>query len=152
MPQPSFIMLAFTVFLPLFSSACSDAAEPQSRSVVETPAVIRSLEQQGFEVFGEYDAPGGLRDFAGLVGQRPVAVYVTPDGNYAVAGTLLNKRGEGIAAADVRRLVVAPLSERTWARLEQSHWVSDGDKNAPRVVYVFTDPNCPFCHRFWEVS
>jgi thiol:disulfide interchange protein DsbG len=26
----------------------------------------------------------------------------------------------------------------------------DGKADAPRVVYVFTDPNCPYCNRLWE--
>lgn len=30
-----------------------------------------------------------------------------------------------------------------------ARWIEDGRKDAPRTVYVFTDPNCPFCNRFW---
>ncbi|KAK43708.1 disulfide isomerase [Caballeronia jiangsuensis] len=36
-----------------------------------------------------------------------------------------------------------------WAQLGHASWVSDGRANAPKIVYVFTDPNCPFCSRFW---
>lgn len=39
-----------------------------------------------------------------------------------------------------------------WKRLETSSWVQDGKTNAPRVVYVITDPNCIWCHRFWEAA
>ncbi|MFP5405202.1 MAG: thiol:disulfide interchange protein DsbG, partial [Gammaproteobacteria bacterium] len=44
------------------------------------------------------------------------------------------------------------LSKRTWAQLEASHWVADGKADAPRIVYTFSDPNCPYCNRFWQAS
>lgn len=36
-----------------------------------------------------------------------------------------------------------------WALLGHASWVADGKSNAPKIVYVFTDPNCPFCSKFW---
>ncbi|MDQ0457469.1 thiol:disulfide interchange protein DsbG [Rhizobium paknamense] len=42
-----------------------------------------------------------------------------------------------------------PLSEGAWTKLEAASWVQDGDPDAPRIVYSFTDPNCPYCNRFW---
>ncbi|WP_444677058.1 thiol:disulfide interchange protein DsbG [Halomonas sp. E19] len=46
----------------------------------------------------------------------------------------------------------APLDAQLWQDLEQSHWIQDGDPAAPRVLYTFTDPNCPYCVRFWEMA
>ena len=55
--------------------------------------------------------------------------------------------------------VAAPLSAlaapaevpaAVWQQLQGSHWIADGDAKAPRVVYVFTDANCPYCTKFWE--
>lgn len=39
-----------------------------------------------------------------------------------------------------------------WKRLNVASWVRDGKMDAPRIVYVITDPNCVWCHRFWEAS
>lgn len=146
--------------LTLGATACSHAedsppAAPPAAPAEATggrPAVIEGIEQQGLEVFGEFDAPGGLRGFAGLAGQRPMAVYVTPDGNHAVVGTLLDANGEDVGAEAMQRLVAEPVSTRVWAQLEESHWVPDGQADAPRIVYAFTDANCPFCHQFWEAA
>ena len=55
--------------------------------------------------------------------------------------------------------IVAPLAAlaapeqvpaTVWQQLERSHWIADGSPKAPRVVYVFTDANCPFCTKFWS--
>jgi thiol:disulfide interchange protein DsbG len=42
------------------------------------------------------------------------------------------------------------MAKEIWAKMEQSSWIQDGDKNAPRTVYLFSDPNCPYCNMFWE--
>lgn len=136
----------------LAHGAYGHAAAPTDADESSRPEVIRNLERQGVEIMGEFDAPGGLRAFAGVSGGAPVTLYVTPDGEHVIAGTLLNKKGEDVSEADVNRLVVQPMSQRVWAELERSHWIVDGDAKAKRVVYAFTDPNCPYCHRFWEAS
>ena len=43
-----------------------------------------------------------------------------------------------------------PTSDRIWGRLAQATWLTDGQAKAPRTVYVFTDPNCPYCNKFWS--
>ncbi|WP_116810112.1 thiol:disulfide interchange protein DsbG [Steroidobacter cummioxidans] len=142
------IMLALAV-AQVVSVKAAMAAEVAK---AQRPPVIKNLEQQGLEIFGEFDAPGGLRGFAGASGSGPVALYVTPDGEHAVVGAMVNSKGEDMSAAVLERLVSQPLSQRMWEQLERSQWVIDGNASAPRVVYVFTDPNCTYCHRFWEAS
>lgn len=36
-----------------------------------------------------------------------------------------------------------------WKALESSHWIEDGRASAPRTIYMFTDPNCPYCNKLW---
>ncbi len=64
--------------------------------------------------------------------------------------TLSNLR---TALAVVVLLTVAAASsaegEGAWKQLEGSAWIADGSAKAARVVYVFTDPNCPFCAKLW---
>ena len=35
-------------------------------------------------------------------------------------------------------------------RLDRAHWIGSGAKSAARVVYVFLDPNCPYCNDLWK--
>jgi thiol:disulfide interchange protein DsbG len=35
-------------------------------------------------------------------------------------------------------------------RLDRAHWIASGAKSNARVVYVFTDPNCPYCNDLWK--
>ena len=118
----------------------------------EEPAVIATVRDQGLEILGSFDAPGGLRGYAGLAGDQPVAVYVTPDGQHAVIGAMIDVQGNDVGAEAMSRLVAGPMTDRIWAQLEDSHWVPDGKPDAPRVVYTFSDPNCPYCNRFWHAA
>lgn len=127
----------------------AEAAEP-TRS--DPPAIISNLEKQGLEILGEFAAPGGLRGFAAAAGTHPVAVYLTPDGKHVVVGTLIDAEGKDVSSPVLQRMVVEPMSKRTWAQLERTSWVADGKAEAPRVVYAFMDPNCPYCNRFWKAA
>lgn len=162
MPRLNPATLVLSSALMLGVTACSEAGEPkqtqapaqsQAPSSSQKPAVITAIEAQGLEVLGEFEAPSGLRGYAGLAGgQQPVAVYATADGQHAVVGTLVNARGEDAGAEALQRLVAQPMSKRIWAQLESSAWIADGKPDAPRVVYTFSDPNCPFCNRFWAAA
>lgn len=117
----------------------------------ERPAAVRALEAQGLTVMQEFEVGGGLRAFAGVVGDRPIAVYVLQDGQ-AIVGTRLDADGEPLDEAALQNLVARPLGDQAWAQLESATWVLDGQADAPRVVYTFSDANCPYCHRFWEAA
>jgi thiol:disulfide interchange protein DsbG len=40
--------------------------------------------------------------------------------------------------------------QRLTQRLEQAKWIAAGSKSPTRVVYIFTDPNCPYCNDLWQ--
>lgn len=42
------------------------------------------------------------------------------------------------------------ILDDVWESLDNSTWIQDGKTDAPRVVYVFSDPNCPYCYKFWQ--
>ncbi|WP_314402214.1 thiol:disulfide interchange protein DsbG [Stenotrophomonas rhizophila] len=136
------------------SPKAPDAAKPAAAAKTgDYPAVLKGIQKHGFEVVGEFDAPGGLRGFAGVVGgQQPAAAYVTPDGKHVVVGSLFDANGEDVGAAPLEKLAAKPMSEKMWNKLDASAWVRDGRADAPRVVYTFSDANCPYCHRFWDAA
>lgn len=114
------------------------------------PAPIKALEAQGVEVVGRFDAPGGLQGYAAVMQQKSMAIYVTADGKQAIVGTMLDANGANLSEGPLEKLVSKPMTEKTWAQLEKSSWIVDGNKDAKRVVYTFTDPNCPYCNKFWN--
>ncbi len=135
--------------------AAAAGAKPSAaaKDGAAVPAPIKGLQKLGFEVVSEFDAPGGLRGFAGVVGgQQPAAAYLTPDGKHVVVGSLFDAQGNDVGRDLLTAKVAGPMTTKIWSQLENSAWVADGKADAPRVVYTFGDANCPYCHRFWDAA
>lgn len=114
------------------------------------PAPVMALIEEGLEIHGEFEAPGGLAGFAATHQGREMTVFVTADGQHAVVGTMIDAEGNDLSEAPLDELVRTPQEGEVWQQLEQSHWIQDGPVDAPQVLYTFTDPNCPYCRQFWE--
>lgn len=115
------------------------------------PPVLQALESRGLRGLMEFKVSGDLRGFAGMAEGNAVAVYVAKDGS-AIVGTRVDRTGAAVDADVVEDMVMAHTLEGAWPRLGAAKWVADGKSSAPRVVYVITDPNCPWCHRFWDAA
>lgn len=61
-----------------------------------------------------------------------------------------NAKGENLTIKALETHVKDAVLDDVWKSLENSTWIQDGQKDAPRIVYVFSDPNCPYCHTFWQ--
>lgn len=135
----------------LLAAACHQVQPPAAAPTGDVPPAVKALEDQGLTIMDEFEAGDGLRAFAAFTGERPIGVYVVDDGS-VIVGTRVGTDGQALDEDTLGRLVARPLSSRIWSRLETAHWVADGRADAPRTIYVFTDPNCPYCHRFWEAA
>ena len=146
MSRPSLhaIALASALSLPWASAWAQKPAAPAA-----LPAPIAAMQQFGVDIIGPLKAQGGLQAWAGQRQGQPLAMYLTPDGKHVVTGVLLDAEGKDVNRPALEALVQPALDKQAWDSVQSTHWVADGSAKAPRVVYVFTDPNCPYCNKFW---
>ena len=124
---------------------------PASLALAEAlPPAVQAIEARGAKVVGSFDAPGGLKGYAARYDGQGIALYLTPDGDHVLIGSLLDASGVDLTKAPLERLVYEPLSTEMWQQLESSTWIADGVAKAPRIIYMFSDPNCPYCNMFWK--
>ena len=116
----------------------------------ELPKPIQQLQAKGAVIKGSFDAPNGLRGYAAEYHNNGIALYLTPDGKHVLVGSLFDEQGKDLSAEPLEKLVYAPMSKAVWAKMENTAWIADGKADAPRVVYLFSDPNCPYCNMFWQ--
>ena len=114
------------------------------------PAPVEAMRERGVEILERFDAPSGLTGYTALYNGRPLALYVTSDGQHTLIGSLLDAKGEDLTGAVLEEKVSRPQSKVMWEKLQGSSWIADGSDKAEKTVYVFTDPNCPYCKRFWN--
>ena len=116
----------------------------------ELPKAVQQLQAKGAVIKGSFDAPNGLRGYAAEYQNNALALYLTPDGKHVLVGNLFDEQGKDLSAEPLEKLVYAPMSKEIWAKMEKTAWIADGRDDAPRKVYLFSDPNCPYCNMFWE--
>lgn len=141
-------MMSLRLALPMAASIALAASLPAAAD--DWPAPIQALEQQGLTIHGEFDAPGGLKGYGASIRGQSVAAYLTQDGEHAVVGTLIDAQGRDVSAEPLDQLVNGPRNAELWKTMADHHWVREGDADASRVVYTFSDPNCPYCRKFWQ--
>jgi len=116
----------------------------------EYPPPIQALQTEGLRIVSELPSVSGLKAYAGYIGQQPYALYMTPDGKHVMVGSVFDSEGKNLTLEPLKAAIAEPMSKETLTQLSASHWILDGEETAPRVIYVFTDPNCPYCQKFWK--
>jgi thiol:disulfide interchange protein DsbG len=157
----------FVLIATLLVSACApagtSAAQPSaappaaSASAAAAPApaasvVQRALAANGVAITGSLEAPAGFEGFVAQYQGRELPVYALPDGKHIVIGSLLDLDGHDLTGPALAKVTSSSLGEAQWKALEGSNWVAEGDPHAKRIVYVFVDTRCPYCHHLWQAS
>jgi thiol:disulfide interchange protein DsbG len=145
----------FGVLVALFLAGCVQAQSPQSGSSKPAKAastVQKALAGSGVKVSGEMEAPKGFHGFVGNYQGRQLPVYLLPDGKHIAIGTLIDTSGQDLTSAAMQKAADSRFSEADWKALADSTWVGEGNPKAQRIVYVFVDTRCPFCHRLWQMT
>lgn len=114
------------------------------------PEPLKLVAEQGGEIVDQFDAPAGMKGYVADVRGHVMTLYVTADDKYLFTGAMLDAKGNNLGEQAVQAYVTGPKSENDWKRLESSNWIADGSPMAKRIIYTFTDPNCPYCKKFWQ--
>jgi thiol:disulfide interchange protein DsbG len=145
------LLIPLLLTAPLAGIALAQSNDPVVQAD-EYPEILKTIEQQGITILGPMEVPGGLKAFAAKAGAQPLALFITPDNQHVIVGTLVDAQGQDMAEDQLKKMAEHPIVEADWNKLEKSTWVQDGNPSAPRIVYTFTDPNCPYCNRFWVMA
>lgn len=117
------------------------------------PAPILMAVGGGMKVEKQFDAAGGLTGW--ILSQGPgnnVVVFTTPDKQVAIAGNMLDAKGNNLTKQYLDEHSPQPNYSKMWGELEKSTWVAEGasGRNVKSTIYVFKDANCSFCHLAWK--
>lgn len=135
-------------YLKLFAATAFTMSSTQIIAAV--PNIKQKLEKEGFSFVKQIEAPAQMTGWAGHMQQNPMTVFISNDNKYYIVGDLHNAKGDNLTVDALNKHVKQPVLDDVWKSLEKSAWIQDGNVNAPRIIYVFSDPNCPYCHVFWE--
>jgi thiol:disulfide interchange protein DsbG len=116
------------------------------------PPAVQALTDRGLSIENQFEAPGGLTGYTARAGGREVVFYATPDGENVVIGTMVDSQGRNLTRNHLAEHMPEPDLSSHWAKLEEANWIAVGAEDPERVVYMFTDPNCPYCNSIWQAT
>lgn len=77
--------------LPYLLAGVSLLALPMAQAE-ELPEAIKAVESRGAEVVGSFAAPEVLKGYAARYNGQGMALYLTPDGEHVLIGSLLDAK------------------------------------------------------------
>ncbi|MDF0749721.1 thiol:disulfide interchange protein DsbG [Marinobacter sp. 71-i] len=121
-----------------------------SASPTMDPGIKALQEKVGFTVIERFSTPAeGVTGYVVKTGDGKAGI-VYGLGDYTFSGALLGSDGNDLTREYTARYIPKPTYASVAEQLSRdTHLVSEGGKEAPEV-YVFADPNCIFCHKFWQ--
>jgi thiol:disulfide interchange protein DsbC len=100
----------------------------------------------------EVESVQGLKEMPGVcevvlkVGAQPIIFYTNKDGKYVLAGNLIDITNKRNLTKD-RRQELTRLSQDILKELQNHTDFTFGKVGSQKYIYLFTDPDCPFCKR-----
>ncbi len=148
--MPKILLLATLVAMiaPPLTALAKPVQAPASSS---PPTALKYLTQKGLKVNSRFSTPGHLTGYVGTVpGGKQVVFFIPKDGSVAIFGTMVDAYGHDLSQAYLHHYQRGPGAARSYHNLESRHWIAEGAKQPKRIVYMFIDPNCPYCWMLWK--
>lgn len=127
------------------------------QALAANPAPIARMTQMGATVLKQYPPVGGLTGWMMQSQGQQQLFYTTADGRYLLHGTLYDSQGRptGPSQSQVasQDAVLTPAAQTgrdldaVYATVASYGGIVEG-RGIP--LYVFFDPNCPYCHKLWR--
>lgn len=139
------------------SATHSVETEQNQTAVYHLPDVIKRILVPGLSVSQQFSAQSGLTGWVLSSEDNHTLVYTTADEQTLITGTLLDNQGNNLSEFYTKRY----LPEADFALLAQAYSIaqkSDAQDSRAKnssdtdssILYVFFDPNCPFCQLAWK--
>lgn len=146
--KPALLSMTLLLVAALAGVFYINAAEAAS----EYPQVIQAEVDQGMlDVVRSFPAASGLTGWVlSQDGQHSIA-YTTADGKTLLAGMLISEEGKNLSEEYEAQFIPRPDLTALYGALGQSAYIAEGAlKNPEKIIYAFTDANCPYCHLLWK--
>lgn len=114
------------------------------------PKAIQTVVAQGMKVEKTFPVVSGMTGWLISINGKYTIVYTSKDSKTLIAGALYDEQGKDLTAQYKKKYIPAPDFSGIYQELKDSTYIVEGKKKNPKsMIYVFFDPNCPYCHKAW---
>lgn len=145
----NFQIIRNTVFSIVLALALAAPAVAQT-TAVKDPGIESLRQKMNFEVLRTFSTPApGVTGYV-VKGPKGRTGILYGLGDYAISGSILDKDGNDLTKQYASTELPKPDYANAARQLSASSYlVNEGPADKPEI-YVFSDPNCPYCHKFWQ--
>lgn len=128
------------------------AVAQTTTTTVKDPGIETLRQKMNFDILRTFATPApGITGYV-VKGPQGRTGILYGLGDYVISGSILDKTGKDLTKQYARTELPKPDYAKAAKQLSASSYlVNEGPADKPEI-YVFSDPNCPFCHKFWEQS
>lgn len=79
-------------------------------------------------------------------------LFTDASGQYVISGNIIGQSKANISQQAIDKYITPAKAKKAYETINTVSYVTDGKDSAPHKLYVVADPNCIFCHKFFEAS
>ncbi|WP_111748571.1 thiol:disulfide interchange protein DsbG [Salinisphaera orenii] len=141
-------MLALVLVLVLALGVSGLAAAGPSASYDYPDTLQHMIDTGSLNVLKQFPTKkDGLTGY--LVRHNGYTTVIYSEHGYLMFGPLIEPDGQNLSKHYKHKYKPKPEIGKAIDNLDSAHLINQGQKDAPRL-YVFADPNCIYCHRFYS--
>lgn len=115
------------------------------------PKPLEIAIRAGAQVVKSFPAASQLKGWVLTKDGQYSIVFTTPDNKTLIAGDLISEAGQNLTEQYADKYVPKPDLSALYPQLDKTGYITEGATQSPKsVIYIFFDPNCPFCHLTWK--
>ncbi|MCF6767246.1 thiol:disulfide interchange protein DsbG [Thiotrichales bacterium 19S11-10] len=103
------------------------------------------------KIIRSFDANPTLYGFViQSTGGQEGILYAAKDGSFLFSGAYYNAEGVNQQRIDYEQYIQPKTAVKAFKEAKDTHYLEQGNANAPHKAYVIADPNCHFCHKLYQ--
>lgn len=117
------------------------------------PNTFKRLLDNNVKVVSKFQAEKGYIGYVVKTPQDKAIVYHDPEKNISFSGMMIGENGKNLTRlhheTKIEKTDYSHVLERV---VDDNTILTEGNDDAEKELWIFFDPNCPYCNKLWKSS
>lgn len=79
-------------------------------------------------------------------------LFTDAAGKFVISGNIINGKLKNLTQEAAAKYITPAKAKKAFNMIDTTNYVVDGTNAAPHKMYAIADPNCIYCHRFYQAA
>jgi len=139
--------LGVALLISIILVACSD----DGGSVSKAEKLVMTTTKNKLTIISHFKTEPDLYGFVvRSPNQQAGIVYTTLDGKYFFSGQFYGSTGINLTQEQFETYIQPKAAQKAYVEVSKTAYIQQGKDTASHKIYAVVDPNCLYCHKFFE--